>query len=179
VQSVVELFKERGAEVELVDFPGDFATVLAAHWTILRVDKAAAHEALFAEHMDEYGPHTRSLVETGLLIPAVAYSRSLRIQRKFTNDAQALVAGFDALLAPSAAAPAPRPTDLLRTGDHSLQMPWSFSGLPAICLPSGLSGDGMPFSIQFIGAPFTEERLLATAQWGERALGVELLPPLE
>jgi aspartyl-tRNA(Asn)/glutamyl-tRNA(Gln) amidotransferase subunit A len=185
MEGVVKRFREAGADVRTVAFPGDLAVVLAAHWTIMKADFAAGHQKLFREHSRDYGPHVRGLIETGMLIPAVDYIQALRIRRRFRRQAEDLVASVDALLAPVTGATAPlieapagEATAVPRTGDHAFQMPWSFSGLPVISLPSGIAGDGLPLAIQLIGAPFAEEKLLAVARWCEATLDMDLLPPL-
>ena len=91
-------------------------------------------------------------------------------------EAAALAERFDALLAPTVGAPAPRGLD--STGDPYFCAPWSSAGLPAIALPSGLAGNGLPLSIQLVGAPFAEARLLAAAAWCERTLAFDARPPV-
>lgn len=177
VESVLQKLASAGAEIVDVPFPGDPELVLAAHWTVMKVEFAAAHERLFAERSDMYSPHVRGLIEVGQLIPGSSYVQALRIRTTFRRAADAAARGFDALLAPSAG-PAPAivageddaPKAVPQTGDHSFQMPWSFSGLPAISIPSGLDADGLPLGVQLIGAMHTEETLLPAAGWCERIL---------
>jgi Asp-tRNA(Asn)/Glu-tRNA(Gln) amidotransferase A subunit family amidase len=76
-------------------------------------------------------------------------------------------------------APTTAPKGLTWTGDPGLCAPWSFSGLPAIALPSGLAQDGLPLSIQLVTAPFSEDRLLGVARWCEAALNFTAAPRLE
>jgi len=186
VESTVQLLASAGAEIIDVTFPGDPELVLAAHWTIMKVEFAAAQEGLFAEKSEMYSPHVRGLIEVGQLIPGSAYVQALRVRNRFRRSASAAADRVDALLAPAAeAAPeilggnALAPKAVPQTGDHSFQMPWSFSGLPALSLPSGLNSQGLPLAIQLIGAPLSEDLLLQTAAWCERALGVSLQPPVE
>jgi aspartyl-tRNA(Asn)/glutamyl-tRNA(Gln) amidotransferase subunit A len=80
----------------------------------------------------------------------------------------------DALITPTT--PAAAPKGLSATGDRRFQIPWTFAGVPAINVPSGLDWSGLPFGIQLVGALFGEDRLLATAYWCEKALGVDLNP---
>jgi Asp-tRNA(Asn)/Glu-tRNA(Gln) amidotransferase A subunit family amidase len=82
----------------------------------------------------------------------------------------------DCLVAPAAPGPAPR--DLTTTGDASFNAPSSFSGLPAITIPSGLNAEGLPLAIQFMGPAFAEDRLLAAARWCEATLNINLKPAL-
>jgi Asp-tRNA(Asn)/Glu-tRNA(Gln) amidotransferase A subunit family amidase len=45
-------------------------------------------------------------------------------------------------------------------------------------VPSGLDRSGLPFGIQLVRVLFAEDQLLATAYWCEKALGVDLNPPI-
>jgi amidase len=62
------------------------------------------------------------------------------------------------------------------TGDPAFCAPWSAAGLPAIALPSGVARGGLPLSIQLVGAPCAEARLLAAAAWCERVLAFGAAP---
>jgi aspartyl-tRNA(Asn)/glutamyl-tRNA(Gln) amidotransferase subunit A len=53
----------------------------------------------------------------------------------------------------------------------------NFSGCPAISLPMGSDGDGMPLGLQLMMAPGRDFRLLALAQAYEAAAGCHLRPP--
>ncbi len=83
---------------------------------------------------------------------------------------------LDAFLMPVAPTTAPR--GLSSTGDPVFCVPGSFSGLPAIAIPSGAGEDGLPLSIQLMAAPFSEERLLSTASWCEAQLAFRGEPPV-
>jgi Asp-tRNA(Asn)/Glu-tRNA(Gln) amidotransferase A subunit family amidase len=48
-------------------------------------------------------------------------------------------------------------------------MPADLAGTPAICLPSGFSPDGLPYSIQFVGRRLSEPTLCGIAHAYEQA----------
>jgi aspartyl-tRNA(Asn)/glutamyl-tRNA(Gln) amidotransferase subunit A len=48
--------------------------------------------------------------------------------------------------------------------------------MPAIALPSGLSRDGLPLSLQLVGSAFAEARLLGAAAWCESLLDFREAP---
>jgi Asp-tRNA(Asn)/Glu-tRNA(Gln) amidotransferase A subunit family amidase len=118
----------------------------------------------------------QDLIEKGQKVSGIEYVEVRRHQQRFRHDLDALCRTVDALLTPSA--PAPAPHGLTTTGDPSFNGPASFSGLPSLGLPSGLSANGLPFGIQFMSAAFTEERLLAVAQWSEEVLDFRQMPSL-
>jgi len=85
-----------------------------------------------------------------------------------------LLMAHDALLCPTA--PAPAPAGLGSTGDGSLCAPWSNAGVPAISLPSGIAPSGLPHAIQLVQAAGASARLLGVAAWCERVLGFSQAP---
>ena len=55
-------------------------------------------------------------------------------------------------------------------------VPASMAGLPAISVPAGLSGDGLPLGLHMIAPAFGEERLFRAAGVLETAAGVDARP---
>jgi aspartyl-tRNA(Asn)/glutamyl-tRNA(Gln) amidotransferase subunit A len=55
-------------------------------------------------------------------------------------------------------------------------VPASLAGLPAISVPAGLSGEGLPLGLQLIGRPFDEETVLRAAHIMEGAAGFTAMP---
>jgi len=116
----------------------------------------------------------RGLVEAGLGLSATAYVSANRLRLAFRDDVMPLLAAHDALLAPTA--PAPAPAGLGSTGDGSLCAPWSNAGVPSISLPSGIASSGLPHAIQLVQAAGASSRLLGVAAWCERVLDFSQAP---
>ena len=57
-----------------------------------------------------------------------------------------------------------------------LTVPASLAGLPAISVPAGLSGDGLPLGLHLIGKAFDEETMFRAAQTLEDAAGFDARP---
>jgi len=51
------------------------------------------------------------------------------------------------------------------------------TGLPAIVVPAGVNGEGLPIAIEFLGRPFSEPRLIQLAHAYERATRMRKAPP--
>jgi len=89
---------------------------------------------------------------------------------------------FDAFLCPAVitnafAHSAPRMPFMLdgesvdsRFSDHYL-FPFNLLGTPAVVLPAGLAGDGLPVGVQLVGARWCDEELLATARAVDGVIG--------
>ncbi len=174
VQSVADAFVRAGATVSKVELPASFRGIHAAGLTVLEVEAAAYHAPAFARHADDYSKEMRSLIETGLRHPATAYVNANHARLAFREDVMPLLEAHDALLSPTA--PAPAPAGLGSTGDGSLCAPWSNAGVPAISLPSGIAASGLPHAIQLVQGAGASARLLGVAAWCERALAFSQAP---
>jgi aspartyl-tRNA(Asn)/glutamyl-tRNA(Gln) amidotransferase subunit A len=176
-EAMAERFAHAGAQIVEVHLPQSFAGEIDAHFALLQAETAVTHRDSYAQHKNRYSPQMQDLIEKGQQVSTAQYVTIRRHQQRFRHDMNALCRTVDALLTPSTPAPAPR--GLSSTGDPSFNGPASFSGIPSLGLPSGLSASGLPFAIQLMSAAFTEERLLATAKWCETVLDFQQVPALE
>jgi aspartyl-tRNA(Asn)/glutamyl-tRNA(Gln) amidotransferase subunit A len=164
-----------GADVEEVKLPPSYGSVREAGRVVLEAEAAAYHEPMYRAHAAEYGREIRALVEAGLARSATAYVRAQRARRAFRDELGELLRAYDALLVPTA--PAPAPAGLASTGDASCCAPWTYAGVPAITLPSGLAPSGLPYGVQLVQDAAGSARLLAVARWCERVLQFQAGPP--
>ncbi|MBI5628585.1 MAG: hypothetical protein HY953_06680 [Candidatus Rokubacteria bacterium] len=176
LDGIASALARAGAVVEEVSLPPSAEAIHEAGQLVMRVEAAAYHAPRFARHRDSYRPKIRGLIEAGLGVPGVDYVRAQEIRRRFREEMGALLERVDALLMPVAATTAPK--GLSSTGDPGLCAPWSFAGLPAVALPSGLSQDGLPLAVQLVTGAFAEDRLLRVARWCEAVMGWSGTPPV-
>ncbi|MFQ5381782.1 MAG: amidase, partial [Dehalococcoidia bacterium] len=168
VSDVARRLDAAGADVEKAEIPHP-AEWLECGRTIMACEAATFHQDAFPSNRDDYREQMSMLISTGLSTPATAYVRALRARDALRAEARVLSSRFDALLLPTA--PAPAPQGLASTGDPALCAPASFSGLPAVSLPTRLERTGLPLSVQLVGGPGGDRRLLAIAAEVERLLG--------
>ena len=103
-------------------------------------------------------------------IPAVTYLKAMRVRRLIQNAFDEIFTTVDVLVAPGRLAPAtpldqaldeprggPVPKD---PGMTAIIAAANLAGLPALVLPCGFAGN-LPVALQLVGAPFTENQLLA------------------
>jgi aspartyl-tRNA(Asn)/glutamyl-tRNA(Gln) amidotransferase subunit A len=97
------------------------------------------------------------------------------------QEFQAAFEDVDVLLTPTAPYPAFAIGEKM---DDPIQMyindiftvPASLAGLPAISVPGGLSGDGLPLGLHLIAKPWDEATLFRAADVLERAAGFDAVP---
>jgi aspartyl-tRNA(Asn)/glutamyl-tRNA(Gln) amidotransferase subunit A len=174
MDAVLDVLRQDGAQVVDVVLPASFARVTASHRTLMAVEAAAFHQTRLELHPEDYEPKIRGLLEEGLATPAPAYARCKDHQKQLTREMLTCFKSASVLLTPATPGPAP---DAATTGDPVFNSPWSFTGFPTVCLPSGRFAEGLPLAIQLVGPPWREAELLAAAAWCEEALGVEKREP--
>jgi len=174
--STARKFADRGATVSGINLPSAFSEVVPRHRIVMAVEGAAFHETRLRKHPEDYGPKIGGLLEEGLACPAPEYRRCKEHQAKLSEEMSACFSTVDALLTPATTGPAP---DAGTTGDPAFNSPWSYTGLPTVSFPAGLSPEGLPLAIQLVGARYQEAHLLAVAAWCEQALGIQPITPPE
>lgn len=159
----------RGADAIVADavLPSVFSEVIRRHRTMMAVEVATDHEQRVAELPDDYLPNIRSLIEEGFRASPMDYVRSRRFQAELKREVAATFTGFDVLVCAATTSPAP---DVTTTGDPAFNSPWSYLGLPTVCLPIALASDGMPLGLQLVARHGDEETLFQAASWCEAAL---------
>lgn len=104
------------------------------------------------------------------------YRRACAVRDALTRQVTALFERVDLLATPTAPEGAfplgsrlDDPVAMVRSDRFTV--PPSLCGLPAVSVPSGFDGDGLPLGLQLVGPAFGEARLLRAAHAFERATG--------
>ncbi len=163
-ESALGQFRSLGAGLSEAGWPRSFADVHRRHRLVVQYDLAQRHKAWFQQYRDDYLPGLAALIEEGLALSESAYRDARRHQAEAWEEVETIFG--DADVAVCFAAPGPAP-DLSTTGDPAFNSPWSYTGLPTVSFPIGLTRDGLPLGIQLVGRRFDEPRLFQTALWCE------------
>jgi amidase len=174
LSEVMRRLSAAGAALSDVLLPSSFAGLHDSGQVVVRAEAAAYHAPNFPRLAEEYPPKIREALTVGQGIRAVDFLAARSHLRRFRDEMAPIALGYDALLTPTAPGPAPR--GLESTGDPYFCAPWSHAGMPSIALPSGLSRDGLPLSLQLVGSAFAETRLLGAAVWCESILAFQEEP---
>ena len=112
-------------------------------------------------------------LEVGDRIGSGAYAAALDARTALTAFAVGVFDTCDVLLVPASVSSAPPLDDIDRPVDgvpanwpdvlaRTMAL-WNVTGLPAVSVPAGFDGDGLPLGVQLVGPAFADERLLAIA----------------
>lgn len=157
-------------EVTLADLPYEAITR-----TILMAEAASAFE-----DMIETGgiagltaPEDRFTAYARDAILAKDYIRALRLRTLVVREADRVLSGLDALVAPgrpALASPLDREFRSAARGNVADVMGaiGNAAGLPAIAVPNGFTEAGLPTSLQFMGRAWEENSVLAAARAWQR-----------
>jgi aspartyl-tRNA(Asn)/glutamyl-tRNA(Gln) amidotransferase subunit A len=152
----------------------------------LRVDGASPDEMYELTRAVGFGAEVRRRVLIGTYVLSAGYYDAyyLKAQRVRSLITQDFASGFekvDCILTPTA------PSAAFAIGEKSddpiamylndvFTVPANLAGVPAISVPAGLSGDGLPLGLQITGRAFDEETVLRAAAVLESAAQFRHLP---
>jgi amidase len=157
----------REAEVTRVEIPAEWRQANVAMRTIMLHEAVANLSALQERERARLTPNLNAALDEGRTFGEARYRDAQAARTRAVAFFTQWLAGFDAVLAPSAPGPAPR--GLGTTGDPSCCTLWSFTGFPALNLPAGMVG-GLPVGLQIAAPQGCDDRVLAVAAWCEARL---------
>ncbi len=172
VEEAIALLGRLGARVVAVEIPRIESAYTAFH-AILATEASAVHEPWMRSRPGDYGELVRQALELGYFIPAVDYVHARRMQALLRGELDQALRHADVLVTPTL------PRTALRIGEsvsrepqlawNRFLVPFSLAGLPAISLPCGFDGAGLPIGLQLAGRAFDEATVLRAARAYERA----------
>lgn len=163
-ESALGQFRTQGATIAEAGWPRSFDDLHRQHRLIVQYELAARHKARFHQYRDDYLPNLAALIEEGFAVSDSAYRDARRHQAQAWEEVETIFGDADVAVCPAAPGPAP---DLSTTGDPVFNSPWSYTGLPTVSFPIGLTSEGLPLGIQLVARRFDEPRLFQTAMWCE------------
>jgi Asp-tRNA(Asn)/Glu-tRNA(Gln) amidotransferase A subunit family amidase len=160
---------ECGAEIVQLEEPVDFEHVLLQHRIVMSAEAAHLHNDWLDQTPEDYPPRIWQLISEGRELGAQQYLRA----RNGMDGCESTIwlaleqARLLVMITPATVTAAP---ELSTTGDPSFNSPWSYTGLPTVSFPIGVSAEGMPLAVQLVGAPLEDLQLLRISQWCEQAI---------
>jgi Asp-tRNA(Asn)/Glu-tRNA(Gln) amidotransferase A subunit family amidase len=169
VEAAVAAFPRRRP----VELPFPDTGILAAFMR----EVADVHRELFAENTDLYGEDVRIKVEQCLAVRDSEVERAGRLRAEYRERAEEALDGLDLVLTPTLPIVAPPLDRGTGPGDLDVRLslirftyPISALGWPALALPCGPAGDGLPASLQIVGRAGADALVLAARRLLELSL---------
>ncbi len=181
VLAAVEVLKGAGAIVTEVTVP-HAAEAKDANTIIIASEAGAYHRLDLQSQFDQYGRFTSESITRSVLFSGADYVQAQRFRSYFKKAVAAVMEPLDVLITPTSIGTATlraemSPGKMLESPGFTGQ--WNLTGLPALAIPTGLSSNTLPMSMQIIGKPFAEATVLAVGDAYQRLTTHHLnVPPI-
>lgn len=170
VRRAIDVLAAEGARLREVTLPL-IEYAVAAEGAILAAEAYEYHRRDLRDRPDSYSDVVRARLASGERISAADYVSAQRLRTALRDGWRDAFTGLDAVLAPTVGGPAGlfgvnevHHSDGRVTTTSAAYAPQAYpanmTGLPALSVPCGRLGDGMPTGLQIIGRPFTEPTVL-------------------
>ena len=172
VRAAVDVLVGDGARVEEVELPRT-DELRNTQLVILGTEAAAYHRERIATHRADFGKDVAQRIDLGATRSGAEYALARRTRDELRRVYADALGEWDAILLPTTPMTAP-----LRDGQDAVAAaatltaytsPFNLTGLPAISIPCGFDGAGLPIGLQLVARPWAEARLLRVARAYERA----------
>lgn len=154
---------------DVTDFAHDdhITTLAADHAVIMAYEAARERRRERENHLADLSGPLAELLTGGTQINEDDYwGADYRCGRSRGDLTEVLQGRF--IIGPAAQGPAP--AGLEATGSPIMSRPWQALGFPTVAVPGLVTDSGLPLGLQMIGAPGTEDALLAAAMRVEERL---------
>ena len=152
----------------------------AAQFVTLGSEAAAANADLLSAAPGSLGEDVRTRLEMGQCFLATDYVQAQRIRRDVRDALMRALGDADVLVTPTLpCVPPPAGQSVVSVRGQAMPIagmmtrltsPFNMTGLPALSIPCGFDPQGLPISVQIIGRPGDDARVLAAGRWVEARL---------
>lgn len=181
-RAAIKTIGELGFPLIEVDLP-EFEDSEKASSKILLADAAAYHRDRIAQQADRIGEDVLTRLRWGTEVSGVEYALARRTQIDWRRKLDRLFETIEVLLVPATPIPATPiedadPLALSKGNLTRFTRMFNLTGNPAVVVPCGFTGDGLPIGLQLVGAQWREEVILQVARAYEQATVWQQRTPL-
>ena len=181
VAAAAQTLADLGAEVREVSLPLAAQTGAIVR-TITSTERVSLRPEWLRERPQDYHFNTRVAFIVGNIIPAQVYYQAQKLRAIVRRQVLDLLESVDVLIQPTSSGPAGKLDFTPGVGskaaaaralvEGSFRGPYSLSGVPALSIPCGFTGDGdgpLPLALQIAGRPYAEATVLRVGYAYEQA----------
>ena len=180
IDASLAVFKDLGAEVKDVSIP--LVELAGAIFVgIADTEGAGARDEILRTRPQDLDQASRTRLLSGALVPAKLYNRAAKARVLLRRQFMEAFQDVDVLVSPTSPYPAPKHTALTARFENAEDVRarfffrraytgcYALTALPAISVPGGFTGEGLPIGLQLGAAPFAETTLFRAAYAYEQA----------
>jgi aspartyl-tRNA(Asn)/glutamyl-tRNA(Gln) amidotransferase subunit A len=178
-EEALDLLRTRGTSIVEVEL-GAGPDIAKTYGNVVLPEAYSYHAETLATHAAQLGEGVRSRLEAGRHISKDEYNGAQRDRTILRDVVDAALTKCDALVLPTLPIPPPRigestvvvgsHEELVRSLTLRLTQLFNLTGHPAISLPCGRTGEGLPCGLQLVGRCGGTIELLMIARGVERSL---------
>ena len=168
LEAAAARLRQQGADIAGVELPAAWRDANLVHRTIMLYEAALELGDLQRRERSRMSAKLNAELDEGGSISCAKYETAMRRRDEAISAFAQWLSGFDAVISPPA--PTAAPESLAATGDPACCTLWSLVGFPAITIPTGRAGNGLPLGMQIAAPAGGDDRLLGVAAWCEARL---------
>ena len=172
VREAARVFESLGCSIQEVDMSWLQEAALA-NKLMTQSDGAAVHRDRLKEHPEMFGDDIRRRLEDGANTPLADYILARRTQAEVKKRFEQFFESYDFLLTPTTPITAPtiEGHDAVEQAGRLTRFtaPFNLAGLPALSVPCGFTGSGLPVGLQIISRAWGEFKVLNAGYAYEQA----------
>ncbi|MBI4648286.1 MAG: amidase [Bacteroidia bacterium] len=157
----IEKLEKSGITFIYVDPFHDIEYINKLHNEIIAAEIYLIHEDWYEKYSHLYSEPTSDLIIKGSNISldqhSFARNEMIVVRNRIETIKEQLC--IDVWMSPSSTSAAPK--GLSSTGSPLMNLPWTFTGLPAISVPEGKTDNNLPLGLQFSGSFMQDEALIS------------------
>jgi amidase len=167
MQTALQVLQDLGVDIVEVSLPPETAQLGDAWYAICAYEAQRAHAARFSANPNAFGPFFQDFLAIGASVTDEQYAGAGQLRAAFNQQFSDLLGSVDAMVCPSGGLTFPIEQSTLYGNAEAIEplfaavqmqftVPADFAGTPTLTVPCGVSGDGRPYALQFMGPRFSE-----------------------
>jgi Asp-tRNA(Asn)/Glu-tRNA(Gln) amidotransferase A subunit family amidase len=174
VENTARRLQSKGAVIDELPVPNDFAELSNARVIINGYERARALAWEFNRYADRFSPAMSRVLTDGWSFPYESYLGAIRTAERWRSWFADATGDHDAVLTAAVNGEAPQGLD--STGDASFQEIWTILHAPSITFPVATGRTGLPIGVQLVGRHLADAALLRLANWAIRGSAAASTP---
>jgi len=176
IRHALDILTAAGAAVEEVAVP-DFALFDACGRVLFAAEAFATHQRGLCDEPRSFGRFTYQRLVPGAGLLGTDLAHALELRRRLRRKLDAVLSRHDLIVTACGQTTAARFDDFPldwpppKLANDMQTIPFSVTGHPAMTLPTGLAGNGLPIGVQLVASHWDEATLLRAGAVVEAGLG--------